>query len=539
MSFRITRANLHFSRPTKFSRPIRFIVLHHAAWEGQHATPLGIHDVHLKAERLSGTGAEYHFYVRLNGDIFALRPTNQVGLHCGVPSINRESLAICFEGRYHLPNATMPTVQLHAGAHIISHLQAAHNVPNNRITTHRLAQVAAGLSGASICPGSRFPLTALIQASEMVPQPSRPPVTINGDPIAVGATTTVGGTTVPAGPQHHVVTRGETMSGIARAAGVTMQSLLALNPHKAANPGQISVGEVLIVPTTTASQAAAAADGQSQQASALLQLAQDFARTTMREEERLALSAQYNRERASITHQTNIARSNTTLRGGKQKMDWETRDFVLPGYRNATLVIEAPTRTGTERKTIEFLISPSSFSDNRSNSLQASQTSAGWFMYRLGPALTQISLSGHMLDTRHEMERHAFLQDYKRFIIDRRSRNHEFINENTVSVFIEGIQYIGYLTSLSFSKTGAQQFLYQYAMQFLVVEERSAYSSESALLPAASQAQPAKITLMRNVGATLLSGQQLVSQSRVSTPFRTGQTPWIIDNSGGNSFTMN
>jgi hypothetical protein len=77
-----------------------------------------------------------------------------------------------------------------------------------------------------------------------------------------------------------------------------------------------------------------------------------------------------------------------------------------------------------------------------------------------------------MLDIKNQLERHAFLEDYKHYVVDKQLDNHTFTNEYTVKLYLEGIEYEGYIVNLAFQKSSVQPFLYNYNIQFLVIDDK-------------------------------------------------------------------
>jgi hypothetical protein len=165
----------------------------------------------------------------------------------------------------------------------------------------------------------------------------------------------------------------------------------------------------------------------------------------------------------------------STNYGGKSAPTFYTDGFDLPGYHNAQVHFIHNTNP-SKTEVLNFAVSPSSFSDSRSITQQMSKTSAGWFIQRTGKAPSSVALTGYMLDIKKQLERHAFLEQYKRCVEDTKNERFESFYEYNTKIFIEGRAYYGYMQSISFSKSGTQPFLYQYNMNFVILGEQQVYN---------------------------------------------------------------
>ena len=119
-----------------------YIVVHHAAAEGPAEA---VHAAHL-GRGWSGIG--YHFYVRLDGTVYAGRPLGTIGAHTA--GYNSRSVGVCFEGNFEL--RTMPTEQLAAGRELLAYLRGLY--PKARVVRHKDLDATA-------CPGKNFPFEAM------------------------------------------------------------------------------------------------------------------------------------------------------------------------------------------------------------------------------------------------------------------------------------------------------------------------------------------------------------------------------------------
>lgn len=152
----IIDAGLSFSSLSKRGSTNRIIV-HHA--EANPASPQQIHSWH-KANGWSGAG--YHFLVRKDGSVYALRPEWAIGAHAS--GANSDSLGICFEGRYDYE--TMPDAQLNAGRELLAHLKSKYGI--SRVQPHKEVTPTS-------CPGKVFPYDALVnEPPAKAPEPYVP-----------------------------------------------------------------------------------------------------------------------------------------------------------------------------------------------------------------------------------------------------------------------------------------------------------------------------------------------------------------------------
>lgn len=167
----------------------------------------------------------------------------------------------------------------------------------------------------------------------------------------------------------------------------------------------------------------------------------------------------------------------STMYGGKKRQVFV---YDYPGYHNAYIRFD-DTMTGQEAMIIPFLMSPSSAADQRSNTQQMTKTNAGWFVMRTGKNPASLNLTGYMLDTYDNLERHAFIENYRTYVQDTRNSNLELVNKYTTTIIVEGYEYYGFIQSISFSKTANQQFLYQYNISFVVMNDLKVYNPKFAV----------------------------------------------------------
>ena len=134
------------------------IVLHNA--DASTSSPQQIHAWH-KANGWSGAG--YHFLVRKDGSVWALRPEWAVGAHAS--GANSDSLGVCFEGKY--MTETMPQAQIDAGRELVGHLKSKYGI--GAVVRHKDV-------GSTDCPGVNFPFDAIVNGAAAPSKPKEEPV---------------------------------------------------------------------------------------------------------------------------------------------------------------------------------------------------------------------------------------------------------------------------------------------------------------------------------------------------------------------------
>lgn len=171
----------------------------------------------------------------------------------------------------------------------------------------------------------------------------------------------------------------------------------------------------------------------------------------------------------------------STNYGGKESPEWLYRRMEFPGYHNAFLQFEK-IDSSEDPVYIQFLIGPSDFSESRSNIFNTSKTMGGWIAQRSGKNAINIQFSGYMLDIKSQMERHVFLENYKKYVEDEKVEDQTYVNYYRQKFVIEGREYYGHLVSVDFAKSADRQFLYRYNMSFVAYNDKKIYDANWALL---------------------------------------------------------
>jgi hypothetical protein len=95
---------------------------------------------------------------------------------------------------------------------------------------------------------------------------------------------------------------------------------------------------------------------------------------------------------------------------------WCKEEIKVPGYSRANHVFTD--MINGDITVMPFIVSPSSFSENRATQQQMTKTTAGWFIMRMGQQFINIQLTGYMLDTEKMHERQSFILAYNTYISD-------------------------------------------------------------------------------------------------------------------------
>lgn len=174
--------------------------------------------------------------------------------------------------------------------------------------------------------------------------------------------------------------------------------------------------------------------------------------------------------------------------GGKEGPVWSKDGFTFPGYHNAYIGVTYK-KNGAKAFDFTFLISPSSFADSRQKLFQTMRTMAGWMIVRLGRQPIELNLTGYMVDIKGTLERHDFLENYNKYIEDQKNFDASYFSEYNTKLVIEGREYYGILTGVSFSKVADRPFLYSYNLGFIALGEVKVYNPKYAAQDAADLRQ--------------------------------------------------
>lgn len=143
--------------------------------------------------------------------------------------------------------------------------------------------------------------------------------------------------------------------------------------------------------------------------------------------------------------------------------------FELPGYSRSRMSVLTYENSKPMYRVFEFLINPTGMSEMYSNVINPIKTGGGFFILRSGPNLPRVSIGGFFVETKNIHEKREFLDNYyNKYLVDKRNAFHDFFNENSVELYLEGYRYDCHILDLSLSKSASSMFLYQYQMQLLI-----------------------------------------------------------------------
>lgn len=133
-------------------------------------------------------------------------------------------------------------------------------------------------------------------------------------------------------------------------------------------------------------------------------------------------------------------------------------------------------------RTIQTLIAPIGYNETYSNSINVEKTAGGWFVSRHGENLPQLNISGYLLDTKYAPEKHAFMNEFKKYMTDtRNSTTGEYENNAIIKVVMEGVEYQGHVTSVSFNKDANRPSVYTFNLSFTCMYYKNIRDVESAI----------------------------------------------------------
>ncbi|MGL5713551.1 MAG: hypothetical protein ACRCX2_11080 [Paraclostridium sp.] len=158
--------------------------------------------------------------------------------------------------------------------------------------------------------------------------------------------------------------------------------------------------------------------------------------------------------------------------------DKKVYNFESPKYPKGK--IKFTSFSGGESTEIEFIAGPSAMQEQRSNSVQIDKTMSGWFLSRSGPGIGNLNISGFLLDCKEAGERFEFLKKYKDGAEDVLSSYFEYSNKFKQSIEIEGIEYYGFIQSMTIGKAQSTPYAYNFSVSFAFVADKQTFSpSES------------------------------------------------------------
>ncbi len=148
--------------------------------------------------------------------------------------------------------------------------------------------------------------------------------------------------------------------------------------------------------------------------------------------------------------------------------------YVLPGYTPARMTIYTYIDNRQVARSFEFLVGPSSMTENNANSVVPLKTGAGFFLLRNGAELGRLAISGYFLESDAVDERRLFMEDfYRSYMIDKVNTFHSYFNESSLYLELEGYRYQCILQNLDLAKAVDSLFLFRYNMSLLVLGQET------------------------------------------------------------------
>lgn len=131
---------------------------------------------------------------------------------------------------------------------------------------------------------------------------------------------------------------------------------------------------------------------------------------------------------------------------------------------------------------IQTMISPISYTETYSNLINVNHTAGGWFISRHGEALPKLNVSGYLLDTKYAPEKHAFMNEFKKYMTDQVNKStgdHE--NNAIIKIVMEGVEYQGHVTSITFNKDANRPTVYTFNLDFTCIYYKNVRDVQSAV----------------------------------------------------------
>ena len=131
---------------------------------------------------------------------------------------------------------------------------------------------------------------------------------------------------------------------------------------------------------------------------------------------------------------------------------------------------------------IQTMISPIAYTETYSNQINVNQTAGGWFISRHGEALTQLNVSGYLLDTKYAPEKHAFMNEFKKYMTDTVNKSTgDYENNAIIKIVMEGVEYQGHVTSITFNKDANRPTVYTFNLNFTCIYYKNVRDVQSAV----------------------------------------------------------
>lgn len=142
-----------------------------------------------------------------------------------------------------------------------------------------------------------------------------------------------------------------------------------------------------------------------------------------------------------------------------------------PTGRFKMIVYTADKAGKTSTHIFTMTVSPQSYSQTMGNAVAPIKTGGGYVLMRTGPQLSEMSISGVLLDNEETDERRSFLSKfYDEYLADKVNAFHEYFSESRLVFELGGYKYEGILTSLQLMKNAVSLYTYTYTMSIIIVQ---------------------------------------------------------------------
>lgn len=243
--------------------------------------------------------------------------------------------------------------------------------------------------------------------------------------------------------------------------GVSESSLKKLNPAVKT----LYVGTTLYIPTSAVTQArelASKAKNQVAKASRVLD------ETVSIYNDNIMLSSSMEVENSKARSSAQVVTENTPFQTILNNEDYiKTYDLKEYNYdQKARIEIKYNNKV----RAIQTLIAPISYNEVYSNAINTHKTAGGWFVSRHGENLPQLNISGYLLDTKYAPEKHAFMNEFKNYMTDTINKSTgDYENNAIIKISMEGVEYQGHVTSITFNKDASRPSLYTFNLSFTCI----------------------------------------------------------------------
>lgn len=249
----------------------------------------------------------------------------------------------------------------------------------------------------------------------------------------------------------------------------TMASFLGVSESslKKLNPGvkTLYVGTTLYIPTSAVTQArelASKAKNQAARASRALD------ETVGIYNDNIMLSSCVEEENSKSRASAQVVTENTPFQTFLNNEDYiKTYDLKEYNYdQKARIEIKYNNKV----RAIQTLIAPIAYNEVYSNAINTHKTAGGWFISRHGENLPQLNISGYLLDTKYAPEKHAFMNEFKNYMTDTINKSTgDYENNAIIKITMEGVEYQGHVTSVTFNKDASRPSLYTFNLSFTCI----------------------------------------------------------------------